>query len=169
MQVHEVSVAKLEWCDMWCGPEGMLNMSPIGRNCSREERQCLRDTSVRCGHPTMTLTLEIANDCQWLPMIANNLTSFDLTCVSSGLQWFAIISSMSLFPCLGNDFEKFDLANGIRQVRRTDSNRSTSTPHNPAPSRCHPMPDPGQTMVEKMRKEFAEYGLSFSIGLTSIW
>lgn len=25
-------------------------------------------------------------------------------------------------------------------------------------------PDPGQTMVEKMRKEFADYGLSFSIG-----
>ncbi|CAE8638293.1 unnamed protein product [Polarella glacialis] len=52
--------------------QGMLNLSPIGRNCSREER---------------------------------------------------------------NDFEKFDLANGIRK-----------------------------TMVEKMRVEFADYNLTYSIG-----
>ena len=68
--------------------------------------------------PTMTLTF---------PITSFNLIwfQFAFTVDCGGLRSFQVASCH--FPCLGNDFEKFDLANGIRQVRRwtADLHRSS--------------------------------------------
>ena len=81
--------------------QGMLNVSPIGRNCSREER---------------------------------------------------------------NEFEKFDLANKVCTYAARPRPLCTLRARRP-PCTCHATPrQVRETMVAKLREEFADYELTYSIG-----
>ena len=128
MICHETAT-KLEWCDMvmWCDLTRAcwtcLLLAATAAEKSVNASETLLSTTSKMpqaslGHPTMTLTFPITSfDLIWFQFV------FTVDC--GGLRSFQVASCN--FPCLGNDFEKFDLANGIRQVRRwtADLHRSS--------------------------------------------